>query len=251
MKKFHSVSGLTALLLAPAELKGKSAMKLVKCFCVFFLTILAAVTTYADDLVVTGPFVTTVSGTVDGDVIVVDGGTAFLNNALVEGDVVVWPGGALFSSGASTSIIEGDVQAEEALFIRLFNDDVVGDVQVRKSGDGNRFVDIFGSLVGGDVQFEENDAARVRVGLPGSGGVHGNMILGDVEVFKNVATFEILIVENDIGGDLQCAKNLATSEISEILITENDIGGDLQCGENDPDPIISGNVVAGDVQCND
>ena len=232
-------------------------MKLMKCLPVFLAASLMGMTTYADDLIVTG--FTGVSGTIDGNLIVEDGSFAALDNALVKENVEVEPGGRL-SSSLSTSTIEGNVEAEEARGVTLNRDVVFGDVQVKKSGGGG-FVVVFNSLVGGNVQLEENDASIVFCS--------GKTVLGDVQVSKNVATL-VFILNSDVGGNLECGENVVfgriiirSNDIGEnlecgenvshvdIRIGNNGISGNLECRENDPNPIVSGNVVAGDIECDD
>ena len=153
-------------------------MKLMKCLPVFLAASLMGMTTYADDLIVTG--FTGVSGTIDGDLIVEDGGIALLDNALVKGNVEVEPGGRLSSFDTNTSTIEGNVEAEAALFFVLNFDCVFGDVEVKNAGG---LVAVVNSLVGGNVEFEENDASAVLVGSA----TQGNVVVGDVQLSKKGA----------------------------------------------------------------
>ncbi len=187
-------------------------MKFMKLLSVFFVVALMAVTTHADDVICDSNC--TLIDDVDGNVIVTDGATANLDGITVNGNVIV-------ETDSSVSIflstIEGNVQAEEAKGVNLADTDVAGDVQIKKS---SGLVFVQASVVFGNVQIEENDSDLIAV--------FDSLVVGDVQAFKNVKPFGF-----------------------GVIIFENTIGGNLQCAENDPDAFILDNDVTGDIECED
>jgi len=142
------------------------------------------------------------------------GGGEFAN-VKVEEDVFC------FLSGVK---VYGNVQSDGAEYITLFKTEVDGNVQIKKTSGG---ITIEESLIGGNVQIEDNQIK-----------INGN---------------SNLILDTEIGGNLQFSKNLVTRGLGHV-IAGNTINGALQCFDNTPAPnnLLTGpNDVTGnqDGQC--
>lgn len=140
--------------------------------------------------------------TIDDNVIVT--GVCVLDRTQVKGNVLVTAQGALTVRDAR---IEGNLQADGGLLVRVIRSDIGGDIQIKGLfGEVSR---IQRSSIGGNLQLENN-----RVPL--------------------VADY------NSIDGDLQAFANFGR-----LSINHNVIGGNLQCKENRPAPTGINNLVSG------
>jgi len=203
--------------------------------------------------------------TVYGNILVADDCT--LTGTTVHGNVLIYPGGSL---DASDVYIEGNVQANEADFVRLWSSDpeymkskVFGDIQLDLTGSQlyepiGELSYIYDAEIFGNVQLNKNyspiDIAR-------------NYITGDIQAFLNYGRLQIQyntvegniqveentdsvdLVENYVAGDVQVFYNYDDDygdDAYGVLIEYNTIEGNLQCKENDPMPYGGYN----DVKCN-
>jgi hypothetical protein len=107
---------------------------------------------------------------------------------------------------AEDVLVIGNVQAENARFVRVLDGSRVGgSVQVKQGGGAN----VSDSRVEGDVQYDSNSAA-------------------------------LYVLRNRVGGSVQVFQNTGGVEIR-----RNVIDGNLQCKENTPRPVGGGNIVGG------
>ncbi len=151
--------------------------------------------------------------TIDDNVQVPEGATCVLDGTTVEGNILVEPGATL---RATDITVGGNVQTDDggAAEVTIVDSHVDGDVQVFDSSTAS----VTGTVVEGNVQFEDND--------------------GDLEVLASDVDGDVQLFDNDGG----------TKEIR-----DNTIGGNLQCKGNDPAPFGGSNVVEGNAedQCSD
>lgn len=127
--------------------------------------------------------------TIDDNVIVV--GKCVLNGTHVKGNVLVEHNGA---STVRDARIEGNIQADGGVYVRVNRTDVGGDIQLEGvSGEESR---IKRSNIGGNLQLDSN---RVRLLA------ENNIIDGDLQAFGN--TGGVVIRYNTIDGNLQCKSN--------------------------------------------
>lgn len=165
---------------------------------------------------------------VAGDVKIATLGSVGLSSCDVDGDFKVTS-----AFGVSLSRVTGSPNTYVAGHVLVTNaaggvslsrgTEVAGDVKITNSGtDGSGFfglITISESIVGGDLKLEDNFPSQISV--------WSNLVLGDVTIVNNM-TFR-----------------------DDIYVAHNDIGGDLTCGGNDSTPILVGNVVAGETNCDD
>ncbi len=147
-------------------------------------------------------------GTVDavslvGNVIVPDDAVCTLNGTYVQGSIVVKSRSALNATGVT---VTGGLQGESPSTVIIRGSEFGNGISIRKAELGNGQIEISGTTVTGDVQFEEN---------------------------RNPVRLE----NNDIVGSVQANKNTGGLEI-----TGNRIGNGLQCQDNDPPPVGGGNL---------
>lgn len=102
---------------------------------------------------------------------------------------------------------------------------VIGNVQAENAYQVNVFE---GSRVGGSVQVKQGGGANVS----------DSFIDGDIQYDENINPLKVL--RNDVGGNVQVVKNFGGVEIR-----TNVIDGNLQCKENKPAPVGGRNVVGG------
>jgi len=129
-----------------------------------------------------------------------------LSNASVGNDVQI-SGSATFAIGPSTTI--------------------QGNLQIHNIPAGPAQNQIYGSSVGGNLQFQNNGTA-VQIGSndpPSCGGNPGNIIGGNLEVQNNSAA--TVILGNTVAGNLHDQNNTAPTRISNNTITNN-----LHCQNN-------------------
>lgn len=156
---------------------------------------------------------TTCTGTISSgslDNVIVPSGDCVLTGSVVVDGNIKQLGGNLKVDGIP---VGGNVQAEGGGVTEVSAATVEGSVQIKKTTGP---VQVHDSIVGADIQVEE----------------------------KNEGSIEI--VSNDVEGNVQIWKN---SGGSIILVEDNVIDGNLQCKENAPSPTVSGNTVAGDIEC--
>lgn len=129
--------------------------------------------------------------TIDDNVIV--NGKCVLTGTQVKGNVIVNPQGSLtVRSGAR---IDGNVQADGAVFVRVVDSNVGGDIQLEGvSGDISR---VQRSSIGGNLQLDSNNVKLVA---------EYNAIEGDLQAFSNAGG--VVIRYNTIDGNLQCKSNV-------------------------------------------
>jgi hypothetical protein len=176
------------------------------------------------------------------------GGNLFMFGAAVHGNVQGKTGS---TAGAVRSRIDGDYQcdgcvsqdlalsslggnfqvtgADDHAFI--VGSSVAGDVEIVDSGSVEGFLAVEESIFGENVKFEKNAGEML---------IHENEIGGELQIFENnlVPRFQIgQFTENQVGGNMQIFKNQGPSEVSGNIVGEN-----LQCKENVPPPIGGGNV---------
>ncbi len=126
---------------------------------------------------------------IDDNVIV--NGTCVLDGTLIKGNVLVKPNGALTVLDAR---IEGNIQADGGLYVRVERTSVDGDIQLEGvSGQESHFKN---NNIGGNLQLDNN---RVRLVA------QRNIIDGDLQAFSN--TGGVVIRYNTIDGNLQCKSN--------------------------------------------
>ncbi len=147
-------------------------------------------------------------GTVDavslvGNVIVPDDAVCTLNGTYVQGSIVVKSRSALNATGVT---VTGGLQGESPSTVIIRGSEFGNGISIRKAELGNGQIEISGTTVTGDVQFEEN---------------------------RNPVRLE----NNDIVGSVQANKNTGGLEI-----TGNRIGNGLQCQDNRPAPVGGGNI---------
>lgn len=141
--------------------------------------------------------------TIDDNVIVT--GQCLLDGTRVKGNVLVQSGGALSARNAD---IEGNIQADGGVYVRVSRTNVGGDIQLEGVfGEVSR---IQRSSIGGNLQLDNN---RIR----------------------------LVAEHNTIDGDLQAFGNT-----SGVVIRYNTIDGNLQCKSNQPAPVGGFNQVSGD-----
>lgn len=167
------------------------------------------------------------------------GATCILQGTRVDGNVFVRRDATLEALGAR---IEGNVQAEDAAFVRTADGTVVdGDVQVKRRA----FARIEDTTIGGNLQLEEWGASLEARRV---------VIDGDLQFKKADAAF---VLETRIGGNLQMEENTGALEATAnrvlgdaqffknrggVSLFDNRVAQALQCGENVPAPTGSGNV---------
>ncbi len=147
-------------------------------------------------------------GTVDavtlvGNVIVPDDAVCTLNDTYVQGSIVVKSRSTLNATGVT---VTGGLQGESPSTVVIRGSEFGNGISIRKAELGNGQIEISGTTVTGDVQFEEN---------------------------RNPVRLE----DNDIVGSVQANKNTGGLEI-----TGNRIGNGLQCQDNRPAPVGGGNI---------
>jgi hypothetical protein len=150
------------------------------------LLLLGAASASAEERVCRG----TIGATTVDNLRVPDRASCSLFGTRVKGTVKVESGATL---RAEDVVVIGNVQAENARFVRVLDGSRVGgSVQVKQGGG----VNVSDSRVEGDIQYDSNSAKlwalRNRVG-------------GSVQVFQNVGGAEIR--RNTIDGNLQCKAN--------------------------------------------
>ena len=114
--------------------------------------------------------------TIDDNVIVT--GQCVMSGTRVKGNVLVRPSGALTVRDAR---IEGNIQADGAVYVRVVRTDVGGDIQLE--GVFREASRIQRSTIGGNVQLDNN---RVRLVAEYNG------IDGDLQAFSNTGGLVIL-----------------------------------------------------------
>ncbi len=127
--------------------------------------------------------------TIDGNVIV--DGACSMTGTVVKGNVLVYDGGALTVRDAR---IDGNIQADGGVYVRVVRSDVGGDVQFEGLS-GKKSV-VARSTVGGNVQFDANTVPLVA---------QYNTIDGDLQALRNRGG--VVILYNTIDGNLQCKSN--------------------------------------------
>ena len=214
---------------------------------VLALGLLVAPSAKADDYYCSG---TVYDGYFD-NVIVPYGAKCVLKRTTVDGNVMVEERGALVTRKA---YIDGSIKAYGAKFVRIFKTYVGGNVQIEKTK--GRASKICRSAIYGDVQLFEN-YVPFEVGC---GEKKGNYIGGNLQVeknyvnprrFKDFVDYAISIQYNKIEGDLQFFENKSKSKDYTPLdfwIYKNKIYGNLQCYDNYPDPMGDKNFVYGNAE---
>lgn len=144
------------------------------------------------------------------DNVIVPSGDCVLTGSVVVDGNVKQTGGNLKVDGIP---VGGNVQAEGGGTTEVLEATVEGSVQIKKT---TGLAQVHDSIVGADIQVEEKNDGSIRV------------------------------VSNDVEGNVQIWKNSGSSI---ILVEDNLIDGNLQCKENVPGPTVSGNTVAGDIEC--
>ena len=168
----------------------------------------------ADDVVCDGD---TIAGeTIDGNVIVT--GPCTLAGVTVKGNVEVEGGGSLQLFAPSE--IDGNVQSDGADFVLVFGNGVTigGDLQIKNTGPwGSGYVE--GTVIDGNVQYEENTAPLVAL---------GGAVGGDVQLFENSGG--AFVGMNAIDGNLQCKENAPAP--SPFGVNRVDGNKEDQCAED-------------------
>jgi hypothetical protein len=95
------------------------------------------------------------------------------------------------------------------------------------NAEGAAHVALFDASVGGSVQVKQGGSAQVEM----------LRITGDLQI--DAMRGPVTASANAIGGSLQAVGNLGG-----LTITDNRINGNLQCKENQPAPVVAGNVAA-------
>jgi hypothetical protein len=128
--------------------------------------------------------------TIDDNVIV-ENGQCVMTGTQVKGNVLVKSTGALTVRDAR---IEGNIQADGGVFVRVLRTEVEGDIQLKGVfGDVSR---IQRSTIGGNLQMDSNRSRLLA---------EYNAIDGDLQAFSN--TGGVVIRYNTIDGNLQCKSN--------------------------------------------
>jgi hypothetical protein len=120
--------------------------------------------------------------------------------------------------------VEGTVKVESDAVLKAKRVRVIGNVQ----GENADKVKVRDSRVGESVQVVQGEKAKVR----------GTVVTGDVLYDENQAALKA--IDNTVGGDIQAFQNTGGVQIS-----TNSVDGNLQCKENVPAPTGGGNVVQG------
>lgn len=128
--------------------------------------------------------------TIDDNVIVT--GTCDLNGTQVKGNVLVQSNGAL--TVRNNARIDGNIQADGGVYVRVENTKVGGDIQLEGVAGDESYVKY--SDVGGNLQLDNNSVKLVA---------QRNIIDGDLQAFSN--TGRVIIRYNTIDGNLQCKSN--------------------------------------------
>jgi hypothetical protein len=90
--------------------------------------------------------------------------------------------------------VDGNVQAENAVYVRVIRSDIVGDIQLDNVNGGDSEVNR--TTVDGNIQLNSNQAPLL---------VQYNSVDGDIQAFDNSGG--VVIRHNIIDGNLQCKGN--------------------------------------------
>jgi len=122
----------------------------------------------------------------------------------VNGDVKQ-TGGDLLIAGAT---INGNIQAEGGHVLSMNLVTVNGDIQVKGYSlkpTTTSFIGIQASSIDGNIQIEESTLGFLNIGFPSE----GNVINGDIQIFKNLIAFSFIAVsDNTVNGDIKCKENI-------------------------------------------
>lgn len=190
----------------------------------------------ADDFICT----TSIFGGTYDNVIVPYGRSCSLNQTTVTGNLKVEENCYFFGWYIT---VDGNVQADGAERVQLLWSTVHGDVQAKNIWD---YFELLGTDVGKNAQVQDS---RSRVFFAFS------EVGGNLQVEGNYGS--IRLVQNDVGGAIQANKNtgpiITTGRIITTgpIIIDNDIGENLQCFDNAPPPAGFGNNAGGNIdgQC--
>ena len=164
-----------------------------------------------------------VSGNIQSD----GGSTVFLHSTTVNGSIQSTS--AFFSLSSST--IEGSVQSENSQGVWIVSSTVNGNVQVNNFAQSSPTdsVDILSSTIVGNVQIDAGTLGLVRIGDQFGA---GNTITGDIKISDNTLTWgvnsaEFSIVDNTVGGNIQCTGNSSTFGASNLGVP-NTVSGNTK-----------------------
>jgi len=161
---------------------------------------------------------TTIPSTIFEDMLVPAGTTC----STAPKAILTITGNVLIESGATFTVssitVGGNVVADGAKFVAISNSKITGNLIVKSSGSSSSTVNITGgTIVNGNVQFEENTVKTLKV--------LDSRIDGNLQLNKNTAR-EIAVERSTIGGDIQFSENVSTDRKGN-LVNLNTIGGDL------------------------
>jgi hypothetical protein len=120
--------------------------------------------------------------------------------------------------------LKGTIKVETRAVLRATAVHVTGNIQA----EGARDVGVFDSRVGGSVQLGQGGVADIR----------RNTVTGNISLKSNRGP--LTAASNRVGGDLQAFQNTGG-----LTVSTNRMAGNLQCKENEPAPTGGGNIVQG------
>jgi hypothetical protein len=198
------------------------------------------------------PCTTTISGTINDNLVVPAGNSCTLANVTVTGNVLVGTGASLLvePNPGQTVTIGGNVQAAQCQSVVLEPIahgaiSVGGNVQIQNCTGESGYNNVQGVgtvTISGNFACGNNSARCVAR----SGTVRGNVQINN----NSGGSFEgAFVLENNVGGNAQVNNNSGSMA---SLVSRNTIGGNLQCAGNTPGVTDGGsaipNAVAGNKQ---
>lgn len=173
--------------------------------------------------------------------ITVEGENSYLglNWASVGGNVELKDQGRA-SIGWST--IGGSLEGLDFYHINFTDTDVLGSIELKGGGDFNGDFG-WGSVIGGDFEYEEGHAVILKQFIVG----------GNVQVVDNDGGGSgfIEIMDCQISGDIEVLNNenmIPQWSWHRHTIENNTVGGNLEVKNNTPAPTVTGNTVDGEVE---
>lgn len=173
--------------------------------------------------------------TVTGDILIDPDAYIDLEESSVEGSI---DGDVPFGASLVASNVDGDVRTRLALIALVLDSDVAGDVNLVGSARGNTDVLFDFARVAGDV----------RVDRPALADVFNSTLEGSLEVRRSLDGS--VVCTSEVDGDAVFADGRGVLDIGAASNCQtNYFGGDLDVLGHQGTPVLEGNIVRGDLNC--
>lgn len=173
--------------------------------------------------------------TVTGDVLIDPDAYVDLEESVVEGDI---DGDVAFGASLVASELGGDLTTRLALLALVLDSDIGGGVEMVGSTRGNTEVLFDTARIAGDVHIDRPQLADA----------FNSTLEGDFEVRRSLDGS--VVCTSEVDGDATFAAGRGTLDIGPGNACEtNYFGGDLNVNDHAGTPVIEGNIVRGDLNC--